>query len=359
MKRIRQPRTMKMNFQIQVANGQIEKPIATTRLKVDIGDNTFAAHFVVMRNLTRPNKGLHFMRHNCVVIDTTHGVIHFPHLTIQAKIAVSKASAKPQPVLIHNNTTNPPMKTKTITAFVCYPSEMLTIGTVTPVGDFTEAASVLISHSISTIIDKHSAVKVTNTTESPCFNQNKYTNFTPEQSKLIKIVETTVFSMIPEGYPDPFIYLNELLRTSKLEQQNNTFWFSTAKNFGKTENQTPIQSRDFRELREMQEKEKLNPKNDVESLMKLLQLSEWTNTLLTESEKHAVEEVLVENLDVFSRHRMDNGMNAEFIKRLITKFDKAVYNQSLPMLIHLKGDLNVELTLMHRLGIFTVLPTSK
>ena len=60
------------NFEIQVANGQLEKPIATATLKFDIGDNTFAEHFVVMKNLTGPIIGLHFMRHNSVVIDTTH-----------------------------------------------------------------------------------------------------------------------------------------------------------------------------------------------------------------------------------------------------------------------------------------------
>ena len=54
------------NFQIQVANGQLEKPILTAVLKFDIGDNTFAEHSVVMKNLTAPNIGLHLMRHNSV-----------------------------------------------------------------------------------------------------------------------------------------------------------------------------------------------------------------------------------------------------------------------------------------------------
>ena len=39
------------NFQIQIANGQLEKPISTATLKFDIGDNTFAEHYVVMKNL--------------------------------------------------------------------------------------------------------------------------------------------------------------------------------------------------------------------------------------------------------------------------------------------------------------------
>ena len=58
------------DFQIQVAKGQLGKPIATATLKFDIGDHIFAEHFVVMKNLTGPVIGLHFMRHNSVVIDT-------------------------------------------------------------------------------------------------------------------------------------------------------------------------------------------------------------------------------------------------------------------------------------------------
>ena len=52
-------------------------------------------------------------------------------------------------------------------------------------------------------------------------------------------------------------------------------------------------------------------------------------------------------------------MNTEFKVKLTPKDDKAVYNQSLPMPIHLKQDLTVELALMHKYGIVTVLPFSK
>ena len=57
-------------FQIQVASGQLEKPIATATMKFDIGNHIFAEHFVVMKNLTGAFIGLHFMRHNIVTIDT-------------------------------------------------------------------------------------------------------------------------------------------------------------------------------------------------------------------------------------------------------------------------------------------------
>ena len=206
-------------FQIQVANGQLEKPTATTTLKFDNGDHIFAEHFVVMKNLTGPIIALHFTKHNSVVIDTTHGLIHFPHLTMQIKSASNQASAKPQPVLIHDSITIPQMTTKTITAYVDHSSEWNTTGTATPVKKFTEAASLIISHSMSTTIDRKIAVKVTNTTESP-YTITKITQIaefsvlTPEQSKFIKPVDTAIHSMIPEGDPDLVTYLTEPLRTN-------------------------------------------------------------------------------------------------------------------------------------------------
>ena len=96
------------NFQNQVAKGQLQKPIATATPKFDTRDHIC----VVMKNLTGPIIGLHFMRHNSVVIDTTHGLIHFLHLTMQVKSALSQTSAKPQAVLIHDSITIPQMTTK-------------------------------------------------------------------------------------------------------------------------------------------------------------------------------------------------------------------------------------------------------
>ena len=352
------------NFQIQVANGQLEKPLSTATLKFEIGENSFAEHFVVMKKLTGPIIGLHSMRNNCVVIDTTHGLIHFPHLTMQVKTTSSETTTKPQPVIFDEALTIPPMKTKTIAAFIDHPSKWNTTGTVTPPEKFTETASLLISHSMSTIIDKRIAVRVTNTTESP-YNIEKHTQIaefsvvTPEQSKHIKPVDMAILSKIPQGDPDLTAYLNELLRTSKPEQQDSTFCFPTPENPGKPEDHTPIQTRIFNELNQLQDEEKLNPQGSTEARNKFLKLFDWTDTLLTETEKQAIEDILVEYHDIFARHRMDIGMNTEFKVKLTPKDDKAVYSQSLPMPIHLKEDLIVELALMHKYGIITVLPFSK
>ena len=191
------------------------------------------------------------------------------------------------------------MTKKTITAIVDHLSEWNTTGTVTPVEKFTEAASLTISHSMSTIIDRKIAVRVTNTMQSLyTINENtqiaEFSVVTPEQSKLIQPVDMAILKMIPEGDPDLITYLTELLKTNKPDQQNNTFWFPTPENPGNTEDHTPIQTRILKELRELQQKEKLNPKDDIESRMEILKRYDWTNTLLTEIEKQAVEDILVE-----------------------------------------------------------------
>ena len=107
------------------------------------------------------------MRNNSVVIDTTHGLLLFPHLTMPFKTASSETTTEPQPVITDGALTIPPTTTKTITAFVDHPSKWNTTGTVTPLEKFTETANLLIFHPTSSKIDKRIAVRVTNTTESP------------------------------------------------------------------------------------------------------------------------------------------------------------------------------------------------
>ena len=200
-----------------------------------------------MKKLTGPITGLHFTSNNSVVIDTTYGLIHFLHLTMQVKRASSETTTKPQPVITDEALTIPPKTTKIVTAFIDHPSEWNTTGTVTPFKKFTETASLLISHSMSTKIDRRIAVRVTNTMESPYLIKKhtqiaEFSVVTLEQSKHIKPVDMAILSMIPQGDLDLTAYLNELLRTKKPEQQDNTFWFSTPENPGKPEEHSPIQT---------------------------------------------------------------------------------------------------------------------
>ena len=112
-------------------------------------------------------------------------------------------------------------------------------------------------------------------------------------------------------------------------------------------------------MKELKDKIKLNPQESSESRTKFFKRFDWTDTLLTETEKQAIEDILVDYHDVFTRHRKDIGMNTEFKVKLTPQDDEAVYSHSPLMPIHLKEDLIVELVRMHKNGINTVLHFSK
>ena len=282
---------------------------------------------------------------------------------MQVKIASSETTAKPQSVVRDDALTILPMTSKTITAFVDHPSEWNTAGTLTALEKFAETASLIISQSWSTIIEERIAVRVTHTTETPyLIKKNKqiaeFSVVTPEQSKHIKPVYMAILSTIPQDNPDLLTYLTKLLRTNQPDQQNRTIWFPTYENLGNIEDHTPIQNRNLKkQLRELQQKVKLNPKDDAESRIEFLKWVDWPDILLTETKKQAVEGFLVDYHNIIARYRLDNGLDTEFKVKLTPKHVKAVY--SLPMPIHLKEDLTVELALMHKYGVITVVPFSK
>ena len=69
---------------------------------------------------------------------------------------------------------------------------------------------------------------------------------------------------------------------------------------------------------------KLNPQESPESRNNFRKQFDWTDTLLTETEKQAIEDILVDYHDILARHRVDIGMNTEFEVKLTPKDDKAV-----------------------------------
>ena len=180
------------------------------------------------------------------------------------------------------------------------------------------------------------------------FNQREHTGrrILRSQSRATKVHQARfmeILTMTPEGELGLKTYLNELLQTSTPEQQNNAFWIPTHKNLGKNEDNAPIQTRIVKELTELKE----NFTGNAESRRKILEPVDWTDTLLTEAEKQAKENILVEYYDIFARHRMDLGMNTEFKVILTPKNDRAAYSQILPMPSDLKEHLIVELALVH------------
>ena len=72
-------------FQIMVANGQLEAPIATVELQFEVGDITFREKFIVMTNLRSLSIGLLFLQRNSTILDKRQGILNFPFFSMQLK----------------------------------------------------------------------------------------------------------------------------------------------------------------------------------------------------------------------------------------------------------------------------------
>ena len=97
----------------------------------------------------------------------------------------------------------------------------------------------------------------------------------------------------------------------------------------------------------------------MDSRQKFLSNFDWTNTTLDRDAKEAVETLLVEISDIFTRHRFHIGINTEVKVQLTTLDNRPAYSKSFPVPINLEDDIFVELTLLHKYGIITTLPYSK
>ena len=54
-----------LKFQIQVANGQLEKPLATVKLKIEIGVIIIVENFVAMKNLRANSRVAFYEEQRC------------------------------------------------------------------------------------------------------------------------------------------------------------------------------------------------------------------------------------------------------------------------------------------------------
>ena len=70
-------------FQIMVANEQLEAHIATVELQFEVVDITFREKLIVMTNLTSPLIGLLFLQRNSTILDMSQGILNFPFFSMQ------------------------------------------------------------------------------------------------------------------------------------------------------------------------------------------------------------------------------------------------------------------------------------
>ena len=73
------------NFQIMVANCQLEVPIGTVLLEFEVADFMLRGNFIIMKNFPNPLIGLCFLHRNNAVFDVTQGISTFQYFSRQLK----------------------------------------------------------------------------------------------------------------------------------------------------------------------------------------------------------------------------------------------------------------------------------
>ena len=96
------------NFQVLVANGQLETPKSTVEMKFEVDDINFHEVFIVMEKLTGPLIGLSFLQRNNTILDMRQGVLNFPFFSMQLKTADHKYTNVMEPICIREDITIPP-----------------------------------------------------------------------------------------------------------------------------------------------------------------------------------------------------------------------------------------------------------
>ena len=352
-------------FQIMVANGQLEAPVATVELQFEVGDITFREKFIVMTNLTSPLIGLLFLQRNSTILDTRQGILNFPFFSMQLKNEDRTYPNVIEHILNPAETILQPGKKTTIWVNSQIYTDNEATGIIQPSRLLENDEDFLICPAILSTRNKKHMVQISIFLDHPYTlkkgsHMANFSILTPKQTKHIRSVNpTSVRHLLNNNHDDAFHYINSLLMTSKTNEVNKTYWFPTPQNPGNERKHTPIQTRILNELRELEQLEKLNPLEDTASRKQFLSNFDWTDFTLQPDPKQAVENLLVEFHDIFARHRFDIGINTEFKVQLTPLDNRPAHSQSLPAPINLKDDILVELALLHKYGIITTLPFRK
>ena len=300
------------NFQIMVANGQLEVPIDTVLLEFEVADFMLCKNFIIMKNLPNPRIGLCFLRRNNAVFDVTQGILTFPYLSMQLKPDTQTTMRQATPLFAENTYTLQPGETLAIASRMPHLLDHDATGIVTPSPQFESHDSIFITASLSTVNNNAIGYQIINFSKLPytivCDTHlADFKILTPKQIIHIQPVDPAMLSFMIQHEKTTEIYINELLKVPSQNPEQESYWFPTPEDPGDPTTYTPIQQRIYNELLELKELEQLNPQDNEKSRKIFLSNFDWTDTTLNPEEQKQIEEILIEIHDIFARHRFDIG----------------------------------------------------
>ena len=217
------------NFQIMVANGQLENPKSTIELKFEVGDIEFHEIFIVTENLTGPIIGLMFLQRNDILLDMRQGILSFPFFSMQLKTADHRYSDVIEPIINPIEVTIPPNDRVLIrTNSLLYP-EVAVTGILQPSDLRHEEGDITFCTALVTLNDGSISIPVNNFTDHPYklkkgLHIANFSVMTPEQMKYVKPVDpASTWHFLQNDQEQAAHYVSSLIKTNKSPQNSETF----------------------------------------------------------------------------------------------------------------------------------------
>ena len=205
------------NFQIMVANGQLEVPIGTVLLEFEVADFMLKENFIIMKNLPNPLIGLCFLRRNNAIFDVNQGILTFPYLSMQLKPDTQTAIRQATPLFAENTYTLQPGEILAIASKMPHLMDHNATGIVTPSQQFENHDSNFITASLSTVNNNAIGYQIINFSDPPYTitldtHLADFKILTPEQIKHIQPVDPALLSFMIQYEEPTEVYINELLK---------------------------------------------------------------------------------------------------------------------------------------------------
>ena len=135
---------------------------------------------------------------------------------------------------------------------------------------------------------------------------------------MIRPVDIAALNLLTEQ-DDVVTYTNVVMQVERPEDDEKKLAPEIPVN---TEEHSPIQKRNLKELRELSELENLDPTANEETRNKCLSIFKWSDSIVTRKDRENLEATKVEFNDIFARHKFDIGMNTQFYVSLTPTDDK-------------------------------------
>ena len=182
------------NFQIMVANGQLENPKSTVELKSEVGDIDFHEIFIVMEKFTSPLIGLSFLQRNNTILDMRQGVLNFPFFSMQLKTADHKYTNVMEPICAREDITIPPNDRHMVSMSSQLYDDTNVTGILQPSNDLAGDGDITFCAALVTLTQGQVSIHVNNFTDQPYTLKGgshiaNFSDLTPEQMKYVKPID--------------------------------------------------------------------------------------------------------------------------------------------------------------------------